>query len=263
MSRFNVYQVDDALSLALSLSLSLKLLFTYALTHLPIIHPPTHSILHSLTLFLSLSLSGVYVRAFVRVPLSFVLSLSPLHSLSGCLSVSLFLFYTRLRTRSHTLSLIHSLTNAHTHRIIIPIFLAHSHTFLSLSLFLSPSLSLPLSLSYTRTLIYTHIRTHTLSHLFTRSSTHSLLSHVRAALSSARVRARALCSLFLSPFLPFFFFSLAILSLSSLPPLSLACFLAIFLSLVRFLSFPNPGSHDFNLKQSCSHCESTLSLPCP
>ena len=88
MSRFNVYQVDDALSLALSLSLSLKLLFTHALTHLPIIHPPIQSISHPHTLFLSLSLSGVYVRACVRVPLSFFLSLSPLHSLSDFLSVS-------------------------------------------------------------------------------------------------------------------------------------------------------------------------------
>jgi len=227
MSRFNVYPVDDALCLSHFCSLSLKRLFTHALTHLPIIHPPIHSISHLLTLFLSLFLSGVYVRACARVPLPFFLSLSPLHSLSGFLSVSFFLFYTH--TRAHAVTCSRSSTHSGTHtrtKSLSPSFsLTHTHfsfflslTFLSLPLslflfFLSFSLSLSLSLSYTHTLIHTHIHTHTLSHLFTRLSTHSLLSHVRAALSSARVRARALFSLFLSPFLPFLFFSFVIWSL--------------------------------------------------
>ena len=48
-----------------------------------------------------------------------------------------------------------------------------------------------------------------------------------------------------------------------LPPLSLAFFLAVFLSLVRrdFLSFSTPGSHDFNLKQSFSHCKYIFHSP--
>jgi len=85
-----------------------------------------------------------------------------------------------------------------------------------LSLRLSVCLSLSLLHTHSRTrsqTIATHIRTLTLSHLFTRSSTHSLLSRVRAALSVARAQAHALFSLFLSPFLPFLFFSFAILSL--------------------------------------------------
>jgi len=49
----------------------------------------------------------------------------------------------------------------------------------------------------------------------------------------------------------------------SLPPLSLACLLAVFLSLVRFLSFSTPGSHDFNLKHFSSHFECILSFSYP
>ena len=151
------------------------------------------------------------------------------------LSQAFCLSHTHSRTRSHghTLFLIHSLTNAQTHHIFIPILLAHSHTFLSFPLsflFLSFSLSLSLSLSYTHTLIHTHIRTHTLSHLFTRSSTHSLSQcRVCALRCLQRAYALALSSLCFSP-----------------PP-----------------TFYTPGSHDFNLKQSCSHCKCILLLSCP
>jgi len=208
------------------------------------------------------------VRACVRACPSLLLSLSFALAFSLRLSVclSLSLLHTHSPTRSHTLSLIHSLTNAHTHQIFIPIFLAHSHTFLSLSF--SFSLSISLLYTYTHTLIHKHIRTHTLSHVFTRSSTHSLLSRVRAALSSVRVRTRALFSLFLSPFLPFLFFAFAILSLFlSLHhhhhPSRLITSFAVILSLVRFISFSTPGSRDFSLKESYSHRECILSLSCP
>ena len=86
---------------------------------------------------------------------------------------------------------------------------------------------------------------------------------MRAALSSARVRACALFSLLLTPFLPFLFVSFLILSLlfCSSP---LGGFLPRRLSLTcRFLFFSTPGNHDFNLKQSNSYCECILSLSCP
>jgi len=79
-----------------------------------------------------------------------------------------------------------------------------------------------------------------------------------------RTYARALSSLCFSPpsslscSFPFRFYLFW-----SLPPLSVDCSLAVFVSLVRFLSFSTPGNHDFNLRQSNSHCECILSLSCP
>jgi len=234
-------------TVARSLSLTHTQAFVYPRTaHLPIIRPPIHSISHLLTLFLSLFLSGMYVRACARVPLSIFLSISSLHSLSGFLSVSFFLFYTHTRAHAVTCSLSSTHTQTHTRtKSLSPSFsLTHTHFSLFLSLtFLSLAHSLflfflsffhSLSLSLSLTLIHTHFRAHILSHLFTRSSTHSLLSRVRAALSSVRVRARAICFLFLSPFLPFLFFSFVILSLwlSSSP---LAGLLFRRLSLTRLL----------------------------
>ena len=183
MSRFNVYQVDDALCLSHCLFLSFSSFCspTHSPTYTSFIHP----FILFLTLllhFLSPSLFDLYVCTCVCVLLSFFLPLTPLHSLSGFLSIFLFFFlHTHSRTRSHTLSLIHSLINAHTHPILFLIFLAHSHTFL----------------------------------------------------------------------------------FDSIPPLVRACFLAVFLSLICFLSFSTPGGHDFNLKQSYSHCERILLLSCP
>jgi len=194
------------------------------------------------TYFIYLSLSlWVCVCACVRVPLSLFLSLSLLFCLSGFLFVSRFLFDAHTHTHCHTLSLFHSLAHAHTHRIFIPIFLAHSHTFLSLSL------SLPLSLSHKYTHTHTHIREHTFSHFFTRPPLGLFFSRASAALSSANVRTCTLLSLFLSPLLPFVFFSLRFYFLTSLLQSSLAFLLAVFPALVEFLSFSTPGSHDFNL----------------
>jgi len=197
-----------SLSLALSLSLSRTSFCS------PMHSPTFQSFTHPLILFLTLLLYFI-----LSLSLSFFLSFSPLHSLSGFLSVLLCLHYTH--TRAHAVTHTHSLSSTHSQKHArsnpYAIFLAHSHTFLYLSL----SFLLSLSLSYTHAMIHTHIRTHTLSHLWTRSSTHSLLSRMRAALSSACVRARALFSLFLSPFLPFLFFSFPILSvLFSSSPLS-------------------------------------------
>ena len=79
-----------------------------------------------------------------------------------------------------------------------------------------------------------------------------------------RTYARALSSLCFSPTSSLSCsFPFRLYLFCSLPPLSLACFLAVFLSLVRFLSFSTPGNHDFNMKQSNSHCECILSLSCP
>ena len=184
-------------------------------THSPTYQLFTHSLIPFLTLLLHLSLSLSLVctreRACVSLSPSF-LSLSLLHSLSVFLSVSLFLM--------------HSLTRAHRDQIFISIFLAHSHTFLSLSS--------SLSFSYIQKWTRTHICTLTLFYLFTRPPTHSLLSCLCAALSSARVRTRALSSLYLPPFLPFLFFAFLNLSLflSSSP---LARLLARRLSLTRSL----------------------------
>ena len=138
-------------------------------------------------------------------------------SFSSFLSVFLFLHYTYTRAHAVTRSLssTHSQTHART-KSLCP-FSLHTHT--HFFIFLSLSLSFSLALSYTHTLIHTNNRTHTLSHLWTRSSTHSLLSRVRAKLSSARVRARAHFSLFLSPFLPFLFVSFPILSFLFSSPL--------------------------------------------
>jgi len=106
-----------SLSLALSLSLTHKRLFNHVLTQFPIIHPPTHSFFNSFTLFLSLSVSGVYVRGCARACPSLLLSLTftLAFSLRPSVCLSLSSLHMHSRTRSHTLSLSHSLTNAHTH----------------------------------------------------------------------------------------------------------------------------------------------------
>ena len=236
MSRFNVYPVDDALCLSHCRSLSLSSVCSP--THSPTYQSFTHPFILFLTflLYFSLFLSGVYVRACARVPLSFFLSLSPLHSLSGFLSISLFLFYTHTRAHAVTRSLssTHSQTHTRTKSLSLSFSLTHTHFFslpLSFSLFLSLSLSLSLLHTYSDT--HTHSHSHTFSP-FHRLIHSFLLSRVRAALPLARVRARALFSLVLSPFLSFLFLSFQILSLllSSSP---LARLLPRRLSLTRSL----------------------------
>ena len=155
----------------------------------------------------------VHARSSLFVSLKFSLVLSIRVSL--CLSLSLL--HTHTCTHGHLLSLIHSLTHAHTHRIFNPIF-SHTHTHFSLSFFLFLS---------TNTHTHTQIREHTFFHFFTRPPPHSWLSRVSAALSSANVRACSLLSLFLSPFLPFVFFSLRLYFLVSLLQSSLAYLLAV------------------------------------
>jgi len=146
----------------------------------------------------------VYVRAYVRSLSQAFSRFRPCILFQAfCLSLSFPFTHTLVHAQSYALS--HPLTYKSRHAPNRYSNLSRSLTQISLS----SCLFLSLSLSYTRTLIHTHICTHTLSHLFTRSTTHSLLSRVRAALSSAR----ALSSLFLSPLLPFAFFSFAILSL--------------------------------------------------
>jgi len=228
---------------------------TLSPTYQSFTHPPI--LILTLLCDLSLSLSLWCVRACVRACPSLLLSLAFAFafSLRLSLSLSLSLLHTHSHTRSHALSLF---THSHTHtqtRSLSPSFShTHSHFFLSLSL--------SLSLSYTHAQTPTHIRTHTFSHLFTCPPTHSLLSRVRTALFSARVRAHDLSSLFLSPFLPFSFFSFLSISLRLSSSPLFTCLLAVFLSLVRFLSFSTPGSHDFNLKQSWSHCDFILAHSC-
>jgi len=136
----------------------------------------------------------------------------------------------------------------------------HTHT--HFSIFLSLSFSLSLSLThmqwYTRTFAPTHSLTYELAHPLIHCC------RVCALRCLQRAYARAPSSLCFSPpsslscSFPFRFCLFC-----SLPPLSVACFLAVFVPLVRFLSFPTPGNHDFNLKQSNSYCECILSLSCP
>ena len=112
-------------------------------------------------------------------------------------------------------------------------------------------------------MIHTHIRTHTLSLIHSLIHSFIVVACACCDVFSARMCVRSLLSVSL-PLPPFLIrFSLRFYLLCFLPLLSFACFLAVFLSLVRFLSFSIPGSHDFNSKQSCSHCKSTLSLSCP
>ena len=146
------------------------------------------------------------------------------------LSLSFFITHTLAHTQSHALC--HPVTHKRTHALNLYPHLSCTLTHISLSFSFSLSLSLFLLQTYTDT--HTHIHTHTLFHLFTRSSTHSLFSRVRNALSSARVRASALFSLFLAPFLPFLFVSFPILSLLFSSP-SLARLLPCRLSLTRSL----------------------------
>jgi len=238
-SRLITHNGTRSLSLALSLSLTHTLSFTHAPTHLPTIHSPIHSISHSLTSSLSLSLSLTLVcmreRACVSLSPSFSRFLFCILSQAFSLSISFSFTHTLAHTQSHALS--HALTHTRTQGPDLYPHLSRTLTHISLSFFLS------LSLSYIQTWTRTHICTLTLSHLFTRPHTHSLLSRLRAALSSARVR-RSLLSV--SPPLPPFLilFLSESISFFSLPVLSLACLLAVFLSLVRFLSFSTPGSHD-------------------
>jgi len=169
MSRFDVYQVNDTLCLSHCLSLSHTGICSPM--HLPTFKLFTHPLILflSLLLYFSLSLSLWCVHACVRACPFLLLSLTFALAFSLRLSIRLSFssIHTHSCTRSHTLSLIQSLTNAHTHQIFIPIFLAHSHTFLSLSL------SFSLSLSYTHTLIHTH--TFALTHSFTYSLAHPLI----------------------------------------------------------------------------------------
>jgi len=173
-------------------------------------------------------------------------------------SLSFFNTHTLAHTQSHALS--HSVTHKHTRtKSLSPSFL-HTHTHFSLFL----SLSLSLSLSYTHTLIHTH--TFAITHALTYSLAHPLMHCCRVCELRCLQRAytRVLSSLCFPPpsslscSFPFRFYLFC-----SLPPLSLACFLAVFLSLVRFLSFSTPGKHDFKLKQSNSHCKCILLLSCP
>ena len=143
------------------------------------------------------------------------------------LSIS-FLFVHYTHTRAHAVT--RSLSSTHSKTCIrtksLCLFFLHTHTHFSLFL----SLSLSLSLSYTHTLIHTHIRTDTLSHLFTRSSTHSL-SQCRVCALRCLQRAYTLA-------------------------LSSFCF-------SHHSTIYTPGSHDFNLKQSCSQCKCILAFSCP
>jgi len=253
MSRFDVYQVNDALCLSHCLSL------THTSFCSPIHSPTFQSFTHPLILFLTLllyfSLSLCLSPSFSRFR-PCILSQAFFLKLSVCLSLSSI--HTHSHTRSDTLSLIHPLTNARTHQIFMSIFLAHSHTFLYLSL------SFPLSLSLS--LLHTYTDTHALTHPLIYELAYPLIHCCRvcALRCLQRAYARALSSLCFSPpsslscSFPFRFYLFC-----SVPPFSVASFLAVFLSLVRFLFFSTPGNHDFNLKQSNSHCECILSLSCP
>ena len=195
MSRFNVYQVDDALCLSHSLSLSLSSVCSP--THSPPYQSFTHPFILFLTLLLCLSLSLSLVctceLACVSLSPSFSRFRPCILSQAFCLSLSFSFTHTFAHTQSHALSLIHSLTNAHTHQIFIPIIsrsLTHISLSSSLSLsFLSLSLSLSLSLLHTYTDTHTHLHSHTLS--FIHSLIHSLIvvACARCVVFSARTRA--------------------------------------------------------------------------
>jgi len=182
-----------SVSRTVSLSLTHKLLFTHALAHVPIIHPPTHSISNSLTLFhplsLSLLLSLVFALAF-SLRLSVCLALSSLH--------------THSRTRSHTLSLIHPLTKARTIKSLCHFPGTLTHISLSFSLF--PSLSLSLSLLHTCNDTHAHSHPHTLSLMNSLIHSFIVVAYARCVVFSVRTRARPLLSvsLPLPPFLVLF-----------------------------------------------------------
>jgi len=235
-----------SLSLALSLSHTHRYLFTHALAHFPIIHPPTHSIFNSFTLFLSLSLSGVLVHARVRVPLSFFLSLLPLHSFSGFLFVSLFFHYTHTRAHAVTRSLSSSYSQTHTRtKSLSPSFL-HTDTYFSLVLFFSFSFSLSLTNIHWYT--HTHSHSHTLS--FIHSLIHSFIvfACAQCVVFSARTRERSLLSVsrplppflvrFLSDSISFVLFPLS-RSLASLPSFSHSFASSLFQLLVTMISIWN------------------------
>jgi len=184
----SMYIRSMTLSVSRTVALSLSQTFVHPRTHPLTNHPPTHSFYFSPSYFNSLSFSLVCtcVRAHVSLSPSFSRFRPCILFQAVCLSVSFSFTHTFAHMQSHALS--HPLTH-NTHQIFIPIFLAHSHTFLSLPLcYISPSsslslcflslfLSFPLSLS----LLHTYTETHTHSHSHTLS--HSLLLHVRAALS--------------------------------------------------------------------------------
>ena len=171
---------------------------------------------------------------------------------------SLFITHTLAHTQSHVLS--HPLTHKRAYAPNLYAYFSCTLTHISLSFSLFPSLSLSLSL------LHTYTDTHALTHPLIYELAYPLIHCCRvcALRCLQRAYARALSSLCFSPpsslscSFPFRFYLFC-----SLPPLSLACFLAVFLSLVRFLSFSTPGKHDFKLKQSNSHCKCILSLSCP
>ena len=150
MSRFDVYQVNDALCL----------LHCPSLTHTsccsPMRSPTFQSFTHPLILFLtlllyfSLSLSLWCVRACVRA----CVSLSPsffrfppcILSQAFCLSFSFFITHTLSHMQSH--ALIHPPTHKRTHAPNLDAHFSCTLTHISLSFSLSPSLSLSLSLTH-------------------------------------------------------------------------------------------------------------------
>jgi len=261
MSGFDVYQVND--TLCLSYCLSLTHTGICSPMHLPTFTSFTHPLILFLTLLLYFSLSLSLVCTCVRA----CVSLSPSFSrfctciLSQAFYPSFFFFntHTLARTQSHALS--HPVTHKCIHA-------PNLYPHLSCTLTHIP-LSFPLFLSLSLSLTHIHWYTHTHSHSHPLSLIHSLIhlcivvACARCVVYSARTRARSLLSgsLPLPPFLVIFLSDSISFVLS--PPLSLACFLAVFLSLVRFLSFSTPNNLDFNLKQSNSHCKCILSLSCP
>jgi len=164
-------------------------------------------------------------------------------SLSPSFSRFLFCILSQAFSRTHAVARSFSCTHSHAHtgtRSLSPSF---SHTQAHFSLFLPLSLSLSLFLTYK----HGHAHTFALSHSLTCSLAHPLIHCCRVCalrcLQSAY--ARALSPLCISP--PSFlshYFPFRIYLFFSLPLLSLACLLAVFLSLVRFFSFSTPGSHD-------------------
>jgi len=263
----SMYIRSMTLSVSRNVALSLSQAFVHPRTHPLINHSPTHSFYFSLSYFISLSLSLVCmcVRACVSLSPSFSRFRPCILSQDFCLSPSFSCTHILAHTQSHALS--HPLTHKRKHAPNLCPHLSCSLTHISLS----SSLFLSLSLFLSRSLLHTYTDTHTHSHSHTLSLIHSLIHSfivvacARCVVFSARTRARSLLSVSLPvpPFVVLFFCNSVSFALFLPSRTTFACFLAVFLSLVRFLSFSTPGSHDFNLKQSCSHCECILSLSCP
>jgi len=215
--------------------------------HSPTFQSFTHPLILFLTLILYFSLSLSLVCTCVRASVSFSLSFSRfcpcILSQAFYLSLSFFITHTLAHTQSHALS--HPVTHKRTHASNLYPHLSCTLTQISLSF----SLSLSLSLSPTHIHRYTHTLALTHSLTDSRSSNQSLLSCVRAALSSARVRTRAVFSLFLSPFsLPTSFLFRFYLFCSRPPSRSLAS---------------SPCIPRLTASPFFAHCESILSLSCP